>query len=179
MRFDASQGECLIFTEKEGVLSPLAHDLILRVSKFHCSIDVNIPEIECRFDAHSLQVIDACRKRVAVPGVLSTEQKREIEETIRKKVLCSKRYPEIRFCSNAIERDGEGFQIAGRLSLHGQTRGVKAKSYASKGMQVVETVISQKDFGITPFRAMMGTLRVHPDVFVRFTLPMGDQRFFE
>jgi len=47
---DASTAECLVFTEKEGLLSGVAHDLKLRVERFRLRIDDDsVDGVVCRW----------------------------------------------------------------------------------------------------------------------------------
>ena len=66
---------------------------------------------------------------------------------------------------------GDGFVVVGALTLHGTTRTLTVRSHAAGATQVAEVTLHQPDFGIKPFSAMLGTLRVKPDLKVRVTVP--------
>jgi polyisoprenoid-binding protein YceI len=98
---------------------------------------------------------------------------REIEATIAGTVLQAGSFPEIRFASTAVSRREGGYDLLGSLSLRGVTRPL-ALPVAHEGDRLVAVAtVHQPDFGIRPYRAMMGTLRVKADVVVRVSVP-GD-----
>ena len=170
---DSSSGECLVYTYKEGMLSPLAHDLIIRVTTW--SVDVNLERgtVEAAFDAGSLRVIDAAKDGVLAEGTLSAQAREEIDENIRKHVLETAKFSEVRFTGEKIEPVGDGFQFEGSLYLHGRARPITATSRAEGELQVIELQIHQPDFAIKPFKAMLGALKVKPDVLVKLSLHLG------
>src|SRR5262245_51169697 len=120
MRFDASSAECLVFTYKDGLLSAIAHDLKIRVTKFSIEVDEATRAIAATFDATSLRVVGAMRDGAESPGTLTTENKRQIEENIARDVLDARRYPEICFVSSGVQETGDTYVIKGRLALHGR-----------------------------------------------------------
>jgi polyisoprenoid-binding protein YceI len=101
------------------------------------------------------------------PGALSDADKRTIERNIREDVLDATRHPQIRFQSKVVERRGDEATIRGTLQLHGQEREVVVRARREGGAVVAEARLHQPDFGIKPYSAMMGTLRVKPDIEVR------------
>ena len=169
MQFDATSAECLIFTFKEGLLSPIAHDLKIRVTRFTLEVDPATRRIDARFDPTSLRVVNAMKNGAEAPDALSDKDKLKIEENIRKDVLEALRYPEIRFVS---EGDGTSdHQLRGTLTLHGVSRPVSASMRDEAGRHIGETPLRQPDFGIKPYSAMLGALRVRPDVTVWLSVP--------
>ena len=173
-RIDAGSAECLIFTYKEGLLSPIAHDLKIRVSRFTVDIDPASRAVEARFDARSLEVVCAQQDGHDRPGALSDADKRKIEATLAADVLEAARHPEVRFVSTSVEPEGEGYRVQGQLTLHGVTRPISFTTRPSASQQVAEVTLSQPDFGIKPYRAMLGALKLRADVTVRAALPGSD-----
>ena len=86
-------------------------------------------------------------------------------------VLDARRFPEILLVSRRVERAGEGFVMEGDLTLHGKTRSVRINVVRSGGELVAKHVISQPDYGIRPYSAMLGALRIKPDVRVVIRVP--------
>jgi polyisoprenoid-binding protein YceI len=163
--FDASSAECLVFTYKEGLLSAVAHDLQIRVERFDLDIEQAPLAVRARFDAASLKVIRA------EPDTLGESDKHKIEQTIADDVLHVREHPTIVFASSTVTPEGDGFRIAGEITLHGRTRKL-AFLAAPEGDRMVATVpIHQPDFGIKPYSAMLGTLKIKPDVTVRASVP--------
>jgi len=158
-----------VFTFKEGVLSALAHDLEIVVGTFAIDVADDLA-VDARFQAASLSVAHAIKDGRA-SDALGASDKKKIEKTIATEVLDDRRFPEIRFVAPAPERSGGGFIYRGQLTLHGKTRPLEVRARAEGGMHVAEVVLHQPDFGIKPYSAMLGTLKIKPDIRVRVALP--------
>jgi polyisoprenoid-binding protein YceI len=171
-KHDASTAECLVFTFKEGLLSKIAHDLEIQVARFSLQIDDTTSAVSAEFDARSLRVVDAVKDGRRDPHALSEADKQKIAGQIVADVLHANQHPVVRFASTSVTRlDGGGYDIAGNLTLHGVTRPISTRTRLENGRQVAEILIHQPDFGIKPFTAMLGTLKVKPGVRVRCSVP--------
>jgi len=167
--FSDSEIECFVFTFKEGVLSAVAHDLKIRVERG--SVTVGEDSVEATFDPKSLSVVCARKDGRDSPGTLSGGDKKKIEGNIGKDVLHTKKHSEIRFVSTAITRDGDRATVTGKLTLHGQTKSITATVTKARDRWVTEVPIHQPDFGIKPYSAMLGALKVQPTVKVQLSVP--------
>lgn len=170
-RFTQDSADVLVFTFKEGLLSAVAHDLKIRVTRFTIDVDPATNAITATFDPASLEVVSAMKNGQEAPGALGDSDRRKIEENIRSDVLHVKKHPEVRFSSTSVEEDGSGYRVRGQLTLHGRTREIAFTSRSDGEGQVAEVKIHQPDFGIEPYSAMLGTLKIKPDVLVRAALP--------
>lgn len=168
-RFDASSADCFVYTYKEGLLSAVAHDLKLRVTRF--SIDVDDDSVRADFAADSLRVLHAIRDGRDDPSALSPADRQKIENNIVEDVLLARRYPSIRFVGRSLREEGKAVNVEGELSLHGKTNPLRLRVTTTGERWTAEVVLSQPDFGIKPYTAMLGTLRVRPDVRVVISLP--------
>lgn len=170
-RHDQTSADCFVFTFKDGLLSPIAHDLKLRVARFSIDIDDESHAIEATFDTTSLEVACARKDGRDDAGTIGSGDKRKIEGNIQKDVLSPRRGKEARFVSSSVEADGDGFRVSGELTLNGKSRSVSAR-VAKKGERYeTELDLDQKDFGIKPFSAAFGTLKVKPVVRVLVSAP--------
>lgn len=169
--FDATIATCHVFTFKEGVLSAVAHDLRIRVERFTITIDEDAGRVEARLFADSLRVDCAMKGGREDFDALSDRNRREIEGNIAGEVLHARRHPEIAFRSTHIEGEGDERRIAGTLSLHGTERPLQAVARRQAGRWTAEIELHQPDFGIKPYTAMLGTLKVQPTVRVRVSVP--------
>ncbi len=160
MRLDADSAECLVHTSKEGLLSAIAHDLEIRVTSFTIDVHDAAWQLAARFDPRSLRVVGAS-------GPLSDGDKRTIEGNIVRDVLHADRFREISFTSDHATANGDEFRIAGTLTLHGTARPLTVTARRESGRWVAAARLHQPDFGIRPYTAMLGTLRVQADVTVR------------
>ncbi|APR84250.1 Hypothetical protein A7982_09599 [Minicystis rosea] len=170
-RFDSSSAECLVLTFKEGLLSAVAHDLQIRVARFDIDIDDDRAGLRARFDAGSLEVVGAVVDGVVHEGTLSAADKRKIEHNIADDVLHVGKHPEIRFSSNDLAPEGDGYRIRGDLALHGHTRAIAFVARREGDRFIAEVGLHQPDFGIKPYSAMLGTLKIKPDLLVRCSVP--------
>ena len=171
-RFTHEDAECRVYTFKQGLLSAMAHDLEIRVERFHVEWDEARTRIEARFDPRSLRVMHAMKDGVPNPGALSDRDKKKIESNIEgSEVLDTVRHPEIRFVASGIEEKGDELIVHGMLDLHGRSRSVHVLVKREGSRWVATATLHQPDFGITPYTAMMGTLRLQPEVKVRLTAP--------
>ena len=163
MLHDASTADCLVYTFAEGLLSAVGHDVCLRVERFAVEItgDANAPTIVGRFDAASLRAT----------GDVSPADARKIERNAADDVLAAHRFPTIEFRSTRVARDGDRARIDGTLTLHGQERALAFDATADAAAWSAEVRLDQRDFGIKPYTAMLGALRVKPDVVVRIRVP--------
>jgi polyisoprenoid-binding protein YceI len=172
-RYDASSAECFVFTYKEGLLSAVAHDLKIRVGSFQIDVAEDFSSVEATFDPMSLQVECARVEGRDAPGTLSKRDRRTIEDNIVKEVLEAKRYKEVRYASSHVQAKGEGYRIDGTLTLHGQSHSMRVPVRREGDRYVAEVRLHQPDFGIKPYRAALGTLKIRPDVDVRISVPVG------
>ncbi|TMA16068.1 MAG: YceI family protein [Deltaproteobacteria bacterium] len=172
-RLDASTAECLVFTKRAGLLAGVGHDLTLRVERFEVAIDPD--SIRGRFDAASLRVVCASVGGQDAPGALSERDRREIEATIAREVLDAQSHPWIEFrASLPVLAGAAGSGLEGVLALRGRERPLTIDVRHEGDRAVALASIHQPDFGIRPYTAMLGALRVRPDVGVRLTAPWSE-----
>jgi hypothetical protein len=162
-RVDGSKVQVLVYTFKEGLLSAVAHDLKLEVAR--CSVDVEPDRIVATFDTGSLRVVTAM-KDGAPSNALLSPMKAEIEKNIVADVLEARRFPEARFETTAIGPT----EVEGDLVLKGVKRHLRATWRQDGSARVAEFTLDQRDFGIKPYSAMLGTLKIKPEVKVSVRL---------
>jgi hypothetical protein len=156
-KVDENSAEVLVFTFKEGLLSAMAHDLKLKVG--HFSIELDGQALAATFDPKSLKVVTPRKDGKDAPGLLPTMLYAEIEKNAREDALNAKKFPVIRFAA-ALGQD----EVAGQLTLCGQTREVRCKRSETATHQLAETWLDVRDFGMKPYSAMLGTLKVQARV---------------
>jgi polyisoprenoid-binding protein YceI len=165
--YSQDNAECFVFTFKEGLLSSIAHDLRIKVTRF--SIEVaDSGAISATFDTSSLRVDTPMKDGSENPSALGASDKEKIAGQIRDDVLHSSKHPEARFVSRSVQQRADGgFDLEGDLTLHGVTKPIQARTQATGGRQQLDFTLHQPDFGVTPYKAMMGTLKISPDVKIR------------
>ncbi len=155
-RYDASSAEIVVLSFKEGLLSAVAHDLKLKATKFTLEVEGHSARLE--LEAASLRVVSAMKEGVEAPSMLSNSKFGEIEKNATHEVLQSQRYGLIQFVSTEVTERA----VVGALTLHGQTHEVRG----TRSGNSVEFRVDQRRFGIRPFSAMFGALKVKPEVVV-------------
>ena len=169
--YDSTSAECFVFTFKEGLLSPVAHDLRLRITRFSLEVDAGTTSVVAKFDTNSLLVDCPMKDGAENPSALSASDKQKIAGQIREDVLHSSQHPEAVFRSRTVTaRADGGYDLEGDLTLHGVTKALSAQTQLVAGRQQLELRLHQPDFGITPYRAMLGTLKIQADVTIRITV---------
>jgi len=162
--------ELSVFTFKEGLLSPVAHDLRLDVGRWSARVDKTGPgavALTAAFDASSLTVAGVMRDGRLVKDVLGPRDTDKIARNIREEVLSSTRHPSISWRGQGAIVAGTP-RVDGELTLVGKTKRLSAR-VRKEGVDplwVIETTVHQPDFGIKPYSAMLGALKIKPDVVV-------------
>ncbi len=143
----------------------LAHDLILSPSQWRGTLNVDADNpaassATLSIDARSIQIVEA----VGGMKSLSDKDRKDIAKNIDEKVLQASKYPELTFESTSVSGSEPNYNVAGNMTITGTTRPVNV-AVSVNGTQVTATTkISQKDFGIKPFSAMLGAIKLRDDV---------------
>ena len=176
---NANSGKLCVYTFKEGFLSAIAHDLLIDVTNF--TIKLNIPDtgvqsasVEAEILANSLKVVCAMKDGQQNYDALKEKDKADIEEATFKDVLHPSKYPTTNFRSSNIQEKDGTYHVKGELTLHGVTRPVEFDAKTTTGKDLKGRVtIAQKNFGIKPYKALLGTLKVKNEVDIAFDLSLS------
>jgi polyisoprenoid-binding protein YceI len=165
-KWNAKNGSIKVFTTREGALSAVGHDLLLNVQRFEIQLDGD--EVTATVEADSLEVEGTVNSDGSVkrPG-LNRLERGKVEKSIVKEVLSARKHPTIAFEGTF---DAEAGRLEGTLSLHGQSGSVACDVEKSESVYEAEFVVHQPSYGIEPYRAFMGALKVEADVTVRVEL---------
>jgi polyisoprenoid-binding protein YceI len=165
LNFDASTAEVLVFTFKDGLLSPMAHDLKIRVHRF--TVEVEGDAISATFEADSLKVESVRKDGADAHSLMPDAAFTEIEKNIKGDVLNAWRHPRIRFKSTALTET----TVEGTLTLCSVSKPITGRRADDATHHIATFEIDQRDFGIRPYTAMLGTLKVKPLVTVTVRIP--------
>lgn len=151
----------------------LAHDLILTATSWQGTLNVDADNpsassASLAIDARSIEIIEASG---GVKG-LSDKDRRDIGKNIDEKVLQTDKYPELRFESTSVSGSEPNFNVAGNMTIVGTTRPVNVALNVAGTTVSAKTSISQKDFGIKPFSAMLGAIKLRDDVEFELTVEL-------
>lgn len=167
--YDASTARCSVIAYKQGLLSAVGHNVRLEVQRFE--VRVSDDGVQAEFDAASLKAICAVKDGRDDHGALSARDCETIGGYVRNDILDSRRHPTITFRSTDFDPDDDEIEIEGELTLHGQTRDLELTAEREGPCWVVRTRLRQPDFGIRPFKALMGALKIQPEVDVELRIP--------
>lgn len=157
-----------VHTKKGGAAAKAGHNLAIEVTEWKATIEVG-EEIVATLtaDAHSLKVRDGSGGVTPLGGM----ERSSIEQSIDEEVL---KGTSIEFRSTAVEVVPGGLDVQGELDLAGATRPIEFHLDAQEGGALSGSVtISQSDWGMKPYSALFGTLKVLDDVRVEFTTKEG------
>lgn len=180
---DAARSEIAVKVFKGGVASALAHDHVVRAARWRATLDVSPDPValaaDVRVDATALEVDEPdARARHGLDGTLSDSDRAQVRASmLGADQLDVARHPEIRFSASQIARDAArdgAFRLSGELSLHGRARRIDVPLAIARdgdGFTATGSVrVKQSDFGITPYSAFLGAVRVQDEVEIVFTL---------
>ncbi|MCB9730589.1 MAG: YceI family protein [Deltaproteobacteria bacterium] len=169
---DVSGARCFVYVEREGLAAAVGHDVKLAFPEFTLRVGED-RQVEAVVRTASLEVLGSVdsERRLKERGP-SGGDRAEIAKNARTKVLETERYGEARFRSTAVEERRGGYAIRGRLEVHGREREVVVEADERDGELVARFQLHQPDFGIKPFKAMLGALKVKPDVLVEVVVPL-------
>jgi len=158
-------------TYREGLAAKVGHDLVIEVTRWEATVDLAEARLELSADARSLEVREGLR------GVkpLTEKDRREIRKTIDDVVLQGQ--PIVFRSTDVRMADGDGpLVVEGDLTMAGTTRPVTARLDVSADGRVTGTIpLTQSNWGIKPYRGLMGALKVRDDVEIAIDarLPAG------
>ena len=96
-----------------------------------------------------------------------------IETTINDEVLLRR---DIRFRSTSVSGNGDSLRVAGDLTLFGSTRPIAFDLALTDGRVSGTAVVKQTDFGMKPYTALFGALKVADDVRVEIDAALPQSR---
>jgi polyisoprenoid-binding protein YceI len=163
-RLGPEDASLIVKTYREGVAAKAGHDLIIEVTDWEATLEVaddaSPSSIELSADPRSLHPREGLRGLKP----LTDRDREEIRANIDEKVLGGER---IRFRSTAIAvgDGGRRLSVRGQLSIRGRSRPASFELTVSDGGDVAGTAsLQQSDWGIKPYRGLMGALRVRDSV---------------
>jgi hypothetical protein len=150
-------GTLSVRTGRTGTVAKAGHDLLIHVKAWSATLDLEAPRVTLDADATSLHVIEGTGGMMALGG----DDRANIRQTIDDEVL---RRHDIEFRSTAVERTAGGLAVRGDLTLVGTTRPVAFDLSLTEGRVSGTAVLTQTEWGIKPYSALFGALKVADEV---------------
>jgi polyisoprenoid-binding protein YceI len=159
-------GRLLIKTGRTGLGARAGHDLTLEPTGWQGSVVVDTADpgrssVQIDVRADTLEVVEG------TGGVkpLTDSDRTDIKRNIRDRVLYTNQYPTITFRSTEIAGTLDGFTVGGELTIRGVARPVVVQgSVAEDGRTQAYAVVKQTDWGIKPYSAFLGALKLADEV---------------
>jgi hypothetical protein len=169
-RVGRDDGTLQVRTYREGIAQKVGHDLIIAVRQCEAAAEIRedgtLSAVQLDADSRSLEV------REGLHGVkpLTDKDRTDIRKTINEKILGGR---PIVFRSTAVEPDNGGLTVRGELELAGTTRPASFELTAAADGRVRGTLpVTQSEWGIKPYRGMMGALKVRDTIEVVLDVPL-------
>jgi polyisoprenoid-binding protein YceI len=150
-------------TRRVGAAAKAGHDLLFHVTTWNATLavgeDPDSATIELHVDAGSLRVVEGTGGIQA----LTDDDIASIQRTIDDQVL---RNEAIEFRSTRVEARGGGrFAVEGELAIVGRTHPISFELEVDEdGALTASAVVTQTAWGMKPYSALFGALKVHDDV---------------
>lgn len=165
-----------VYTFKAGVLGKLGHDLRLSLRDFE--VRLRGTSVEARFATSSFVIDGVAHGRKVDPEGLSSKDKSTIEGTVRE-LLESAKTPEARYRGEVmLAEGGRPRSVAGRLVLRGVEQALDVQLEAQANLVVASASFAPTRFGIAPYKALAGAIRLQDrvEIELRLHIPEGSAR---
>jgi polyisoprenoid-binding protein YceI len=160
-------GSLKIRTGRQGLGARAGHDLTLQATHWEAITrsEGTQPEVTAEVDLQSLQVLEG----TGGMKPLTDGDRADIKKDLEKKVLETDRYPRIAFHGKewqVLSEDATHIRgtLSGELELHGQKSPVALEVDLQRVDGVIQvratTAVVQSRWGIKPFTAFLGALKV-------------------
>ena len=159
-----ANGTLTVNTGRSGAAAKAGHDLTIHVDAWEATLtigdDPSQSSLTLDADSNSLRVVDG------TGGIqsLGDDDKKNIKETIDKDVL---KKEDIQFRSTSVSGADDKLSVEGDLTLRGKTNPITFDLVvADNGNVKGSAVVKQTDFGMKPYSALFGALKVADEVTV-------------
>ncbi|WP_067177683.1 YceI family protein [Microtetraspora niveoalba] len=164
-------GRLLIKTTRAGLGAKAGHDLTLEPARWRGRAVVADPagsSVTVEVDVASIEVKEGSG------GIkpLSDSDRADIVRNLREKVLNAREHPTITFRSSRVDGTLESFHVEGDLTIAGATHTVTIDGRAAGDRVRGSTTVVQSRWGIRPYSALFGALKLSDEVGVEFDIAL-------
>jgi YceI-like domain len=162
--FGPENGALWVKTGRAGAAAQAGHDLLIEVTSWHATLDVgeDLAETSLVLEADT----SSLRVRDGFGGMqpLGDDDKASIEQTIDEEIL---KRTDVEFRSTAVRATEGGLAVEGELALVGAVQPLELEiEVGEDGRLSGSALVKQSDWGITPYSALFGALKVADEVAV-------------
>lgn len=162
------QGDVFVYTYKAGLLSRVAHDLRLSASGW--SVTVVGDTVSARFPISGLQVDGQMLRGAVDPSTPSQPDQQKIARTMRDEILQAHVTPDVTWVGT-VRTDGALRRFDGALTLRGVQQVAAFTGRVEGGTLRAEAWLVPSRWGIAPYAALLGAIRLQDKVRVEVALP--------
>lgn len=173
-RIDLRKSQLFVQAEAGGVLAAFAHDHKFQAHSFGGTVSVpgkvlQSGMLDLSILAESLTLVDK----------VSEDDRKEIEGSMREKVLETSKFPKISFRTVGVTVESSTdsvsqLKVVGNLWLHGVGHKITfpvAVALKGDALRATGSVkLRQTDYGMSPYTAAIGTIRVKDEVTISFDI---------
>jgi hypothetical protein len=162
-----------VFTFKAGLLARVAHDLRLTLRQYE--IKVHARRVHAFAVAESLAIDGVMTPSGLDTRTLSAKDQRSILETVHGEILLSRRYPRIELEGSIQTLADNRHTFSGELRLRDRTRPIKTELIRSGDTLQASFELKPSDFGIAPYKALGGAIKLEDRVRVSIHVALAGQ----
>jgi polyisoprenoid-binding protein YceI len=166
-------GRLLVKTARTGLGSKAGHDLTIEVTRWRGNVVVDTASpasssVTVEADVDSFEV------RQGTGGIkpLTDADRADIKNTLQSKILKTGQHPTITFRSQQVSGTAESFRVHGDLTIVGVTQPVIVEGQLAAGHARGSVVVVQSRWGIRPYSAFLGALKLRDEVEVQFDIDL-------
>ena len=156
-RYGPDNATLTVQTRRTGAAAKAGHDLLLLVTRWEGELEIDGEPVTASLTADSTSLRVQKGEGGMMP--LGDDDKANIHQTIDDEVL---KRGDIAFRSTSID----GGRVQGELTLGSTTRPIAFDLDATGGAVAATVTVTQSDFGMKPYSALFGALKVHDEVVV-------------
>lgn len=165
-------GSLMLHTGVEGKAAKAGHRLAIAVTDWSATVTFEGDDptsVSLRAAVGSIQVVSG-------EGGLKPLSDRDRATIVSSalETLAAAKFPEATFASNSVKTSADGYDLDGEATLRGTTGPVRAslRVQQADGNATVDATVPvvQTEFGIKPYKGMMGALRVTDQAEIRLAV---------
>jgi hypothetical protein len=164
------RGNLWVRTSREGAFSALGHDLLFELKGFE--VEVHESHVSARIDLRRLEPRGALHAGKLAHHALSAAELAQIRQSAHEVVLGTTRYPEARVQGTyEAQPGGASVSVSVELELNGQRASLTFDAQREGEFYRARFALVPSRWGIRPYRAFLGALRLRDSVEVEVEVP--------
>jgi hypothetical protein len=166
-----ARGKLWVHTFREGAFSALGHDLEFELAAFE--LEQSEGSFRACLDLRTLEPRGAMRAGTLEPGALTGADLAQIRRSAHEVVLETTKYQTARV-QGRYELAGEHVEVHAELAFRDRTAPLDFVATRAGGVVRARIDLTPSHFGIKPYRAFLGALRLRDHVEVVVEIEVGD-----